>query len=174
MNTIINFSEWLNENRSLLKPPVGNKQIWADTEFMVTVVGGPNARKDWHVDPGEEFFYQLEGDMTLRTIQNGTITEVKIKQGDMFLLPSGVPHSPQRVANTVGMVIERKRNADEKDGLQWYCEHCGALLYEDFFHLTDLTTQLQPVFEKFYASTLLRTCKKCGTVLEPPAMYQTK
>jgi len=56
-----NFKRWIDEHRHLLKPPVGNKLVFTDSEFIIMVVGGPNARRDFHVDPGEEFFYQLEG-----------------------------------------------------------------------------------------------------------------
>ena len=170
----INFKQWIEENRHLLKPPVGNRQIWVgeDRDFMVTVVGGPNARKDFHVDHSEEFFYQIEGDMVLRVVENGKIRDLEIKEGEIFLLPPLVPHSPQRKANTIGLVIERKRRTEELDGLQWYCESCHHLVYEEYFYLTDLTPQLQPVFEKFYGDETLRTCKHCGAIIEPPAMYQ--
>lgn len=36
----------------------------------------------------------------------------------IFLLPAGVPHSPQRFADTVGLVIERRRLETELDGLR--------------------------------------------------------
>jgi len=130
------------------------------------VVGGPNARKDFHVDPGEEFFYQLEGEMVLRTMQAGSAVEVPIRAGEVLLLPPGVPHSPQRPANTVGLVIERVRRAGELDGFQWYCERCGQLLYEEFFPLTDIEKQFPPLFERFFASTAQRTCSRCHAVME--------
>ena len=116
-----NFRGWIDEHRHLLKPPVGNKLVFRDSEFIIMVVGGPNSRSDFHVDPGEEFFYQLEGDMTLRTVQAGQLVDVPIREGEIFLLPPLLPHSPQRLANTVGLVIERQRRAGERDGLQWYC-----------------------------------------------------
>jgi 3-hydroxyanthranilate 3,4-dioxygenase len=130
------------------------------------VVGGPNARKDYHVDPGQEFFYQLEGDMVLKTVQNGRFVDVPIREGEIFLLPSGVPHSPQRRANTVGLVIERQRRPAEQDGFQWYCESCGNLLYQEFFELTDIEKQFPLVFDRFFASQDKRTCRNCGTVME--------
>jgi 3-hydroxyanthranilate 3,4-dioxygenase len=164
-----NLKAWIEENRNLLKPPVGNKMVWKDTEFQVMIVGGPNARKDYHVDPGEEFFYQIEGDITLRIIEDGKPRDVRIREGEIFLLPPNVPHSPQRGANTVGMVIERNRRSGEKDALRWHCEKCGNLLHEASFALTDLGTQLKPIIEGFFADTKLRTCKKCGTVMQPPA-----
>src|SRR3954469_12108236 len=99
----IDFMGWINENRHLYKPPVGNRQIWEDREFMVTVVGGPNARKDYHTNQGEEVFYQLEGAMTLKVLDDGKFEDIKIGEGDIFLLPAGIPHSPQRPAGTVGL-----------------------------------------------------------------------
>jgi 3-hydroxyanthranilate 3,4-dioxygenase len=162
----LNFKRWIDENRHLLKPPVGNKRVFQDGDFVIMVVGGPNSRKDYHVDPGQEFFYQLEGDMVLKTIQNGKPVDVPIREGELLLLPANVPHSPQRFANTVGLVVERQRRPGEQDGFQWYCENCGNLLYEEFFELTNIETQLAPVFERFFSSLERRTCSRCGTVME--------
>lgn len=161
-----NFKKWIDEHRDLLKPPVGNKQIYEDAEIIVMVVGGPNARKDYHWEEGEEFFYQLEGDVTVKIQENGKAVEVPIKEGDIFLLPPRVPHSPIRPANTVGLVIERKRNGNEKDGLLWFCDKCNHKLFEEYFHLNSIEKDFLPVFRKYYASEELRTCKKCGTVME--------
>jgi 3-hydroxyanthranilate 3,4-dioxygenase len=163
-----NIKKWIDENRHLLKPPVGNKQIWQDAEFIVMVVGGPNARKDYHFNEGEEFFYQLEGDVEVGIQENGKAVTIPIKEGDIFLLPPRVPHSPKRGDNTVGLVIERKRKAGEKDGLLWFCENCNHKLYEEYFELSNIMTQFQTVFAKFYGSEDLRTCKECGTVMQPP------
>jgi 3-hydroxyanthranilate 3,4-dioxygenase len=162
------FRRWIDANRHLLKPPVGNKRVFADSEFIVMVVGGPNTRTDYHVDPAEEFFYQLEGDMLLKTVQGGKPVDVPIREGEILLLPPRVPHSPQRRTDTVGLVIERERRPGELDGFQWYCENCGQLLYEEFFALEDIETQLAPVFERFYASRERRTCRNCGRIMEPP------
>lgn len=164
----INFKNWIDEHRHLLKPPVGNKMVYEDSDFIIMVVGGPNARKDYHFDEGEEFFYQIEGDITLKVIDEGKPRNIPIRQGEIFLLPPKVPHSPQRPANTVGLVVERKRTEDELDGFQWYCEKCGNKLYEEFLKVTNLVTQLPPIFERFYGNRELRTCSKCGTVMEPP------
>src|SRR6201997_2627374 len=113
-----NFRQWIDANRAQLKPPVGNKRVFRDGDFIIMVVGGPNSRKDFHVDPGEEFFYQLEGDMLLKTVQDGKIVDGPIRAGEILLLPSNVPHSPRRFANTIGLVIERERRPDEQDGFQ--------------------------------------------------------
>lgn len=163
-----NLHRWIDQHRHVLKPPVGNKRVFEDGDFIIMVVGGPNSRQDYHVDPGEEFFYQLEGDIVLRTMQDGRRVEVPIRQGEVLLLPAGVPHSPQRPANTVGLVVERQRRAGEQDGFQWYCERCGNLLHDERIALTDIEQQLPPVFERFYAGADRRTCSRCGTVLERP------
>ena len=163
-----NFKKWIDENRHLLKPPVGNKVIWEDAEFIVMVVGGPNSRKDYHFNESEEFYYQLEGNILVKVQDNGKAVDMPIKEGDIFLLPPNTPHSPIRPANTVGLVIERKREAKEEDGLMWFCENCNNKLYEEHFKLTNIMTQFQDVFKRFYGSLELRTCKKCGHVMEPP------
>ncbi len=162
----INFKKWINENRHLLKPPVCNKVVYEDTEFIIMVVGGPNTRKDYHVDEGEEFFYQLEGKMTLRIIENKKPMDIHINEGEIFLLPPKVPHSPQRFENTVGLVIERKRTKDELDGFQWYCDSCHTLLYEKFFPLTSIEKDLPIVFDEFWGDIESRTCSNCSKILE--------
>ena len=162
----INFKKWINTNRHLLQPPVCNKVVYENTEFIIMVVGGPNTRKDYHVDEGEEFFYQLEGKMVLRVIDNKEPKDIEINEGEIFLLPPKVPHSPQRFKNTVGLVIERKRSDNELDGFQWYCDNCDTLLYEKFFHLTDIVKQLPPIFDSFWKNEKARTCSACGDKLE--------
>src|SRR3990172_137997 len=132
------------------------------------VVGGPNSRKDSHLNQGEEFFYQLEGDMVLKIIDNGKPVDIPIKEGEIFLLPPRIPHSPQRKANTVGLVIERNRKENEDDGVLWFCGKCSNQLHSEYFHLTNIVTQLPPVFDKYYSSADLRHCKQCGAVMEPP------
>jgi 3-hydroxyanthranilate 3,4-dioxygenase len=161
-----NLQRWIDANRALLVPPVGNKRVFRDGDFIIMVVGGPNARQDFHVDPGQEFFYQLEGNMVLRTVQDGRAVDVPIRAGEVLLIPPLLPHSPQRPANTVGLVIERARRAGELDGFQWYCERCGQLLYQEFFELTDIEKQFPPVFERFFSSPTRRTCSHCGAVME--------
>tara|TARA_Y100000994_G_C15444262_1_gene339720 strand:- start:39 stop:545 length:507 start_codon:yes stop_codon:yes gene_type:complete len=164
----IDFKDWIERNRNLLKPPVCNKVVYEDTEFIIMVVGGPNTRKDFHVDEGEEFFYQIEGDMVLNIFKNNKIENIRIKEGNIFLLPPKVPHSPQRFENTVGLVIERKRRDNELDGFQWYCDSCNHLLYEKFFKLENIETQLPIIFEKFWSNDEARTCNNCKEYLEKP------
>lgn len=162
-----NFKKWIDDNRHLLKPPVGNQQVFkGNDDFIVMVVGGPNARKDYHYEEGEEFFYQLEGDIVLKVIDEGVPKDIPIREGEIFLLPPRVPHSPQRPANTVGLVMERYRREGEKDGFMWYCENCHNLLHEEYVELTDIVSQLPPIMERFWSNQDLRTCKKCGTVME--------
>jgi len=164
-----NLHQWIDEHRHLLKPPVGNQQVYKDNkDFIVQVVGGPNSRKDYHYDDGEEFFYQLEGDIVVKIVEDGKHVDIPIKAGEIFLLPPRVPHSPQRPANSVGLVIERYRTDGEEDGFLWFCENCGNKLYEEYVVLTDIVKQLPVVMEKFYSNEDLRTCKQCGTVMQRP------
>lgn len=164
-----NIKKWIDENRHLLKPPVGNQQVYkGNDDFIVMVVGGPNNRKDYHWEEGEEFFYQLEGNIVVKIIEDGKPVDIHINEGEIFLLPPRVPHSPQRPANSVGLVIERYRKEGEKDGFLWYCESCNHKLYEEYFALTDIVTQLPKVMQTFYDSEDLRTCKNCGTVMQKP------
>lgn len=164
-----NLKKWIDDNRHLLKPPVGNQCVYKEAEnFIVMVVGGPNTRKDYHYNESEELFYQVEGDVTVGIIEDGKAVDIEIKEGEMFLLPPKVPHSPGRPANTIGLVIEKIRDTNDEDGLLWFCENCNEKLYEEYFHLEDIVTQFQPIMKKFYASEELRTCKSCATVMEPP------
>jgi 3-hydroxyanthranilate 3,4-dioxygenase len=161
----LNFTKWIDEHRSVLKPPVGNAQIWPNTDFIVTVVGGPNVRTDYHDDPYEEFFYQLQGDMVLRILENGRPRDIPIKQGEIFLLPPHVRHSPQRpMEGSAGLVIERQRPEGTIDGFEWFCPSCWALLHRVEVQLKSIVKDLPPLFDQFYQSLDLRTCKKCGTV----------
>jgi 3-hydroxyanthranilate 3,4-dioxygenase len=160
--TAFNFRAWIEAHREYLQPPVCNRQVFLESELIVMVVGGPNARTDYHDDPGEEFFYQLEGDMLLKTMQDGQPHDIPIREGEILLLPKHVPHSPQRFANTVGLVIERQRKPEERDGFLWYCERCHRQLYAEYAHIADIVTQLPPIFERFYGSADHRRCKQCG------------
>ena len=165
MLAAFNLQKWIDEHRDVLKPPVGNAQIFADSDFLVTVVGGPNQRTDYHDDPFEEFFYQLKGNMVLRLYENGRPRDMPIREGDIFLLPPHVRHSPQRPEpGSVGLVIERQRPAGIVDGFEWFCPGCNARLHRVEVQLKSIVKDLPPLFERFYASRDLRTCKACGTV----------
>ncbi|CAN4279481.1 3-hydroxyanthranilate 3,4-dioxygenase [Pseudoxanthomonas sp. LjRoot125] len=166
----LNLQAWIEEHRHLLKPPVGNKVIYAG-DFIVMVVGGPNARTDYHYDEGPEWFYQLEGEMVLRIQEDGAPRDIPLRAGEIFLLPPRVPHSPQRMPDSVGLVIERKRLPHEQDGLMWFCERCNQKLYEEYFTLHNIETDFPPVFERFYASREHRTCTACGHLNPAPSKY---
>jgi len=161
-----NLTKWIEENRDLLKPPVGNKNLYIDSgDYIVMIVAGPNARKDYHYNEKEELFYQLEGNICVRIQEDGKAVEMHLGEGDMFLLPANVPHSPSREANSIALVIERKRSGGEKDGLMWFCDSCNEKLHETYFELKNIETDFQSRFREFYNSETLRTCKKCGEVM---------
>ncbi len=169
MKKPFNLQKWIDDNRHLLKPPVGNQQIYLENEdYIVMVVGGPNSRKDYHYNESEELFYQLEGNITLKIIEDGKFVDIPISAGEMFLLPAKVPHSPQRTEGSIGLVIERYRRKGEQDGFMWYCENCGNKLYEERFELTDIVKQLPKVMQTFYDSEELRSCDTCKTKMEIP------
>lgn len=167
------FSKWIDEHQHLLKPPVGNQQIWEDADLMVTVVGGPNQRTDYHDDAVEEFFYQLKGDMLLKVVDNGEFYDVPIREGEIFLLPPHVRHSPQRPQEgSIGLVVEPKRQTDQLDAFEWYCFECQNLVKRVEVKLRSIVRDLPPIYQAFYADETARTCNKCGTVhpgKTPPA-----
>ena len=165
----LNLKGWIEEHRHLLKPPIGNQHVWKDRDFIVMIVGGPNARKDYHINPTEELFYQIEGDIRLGIIEDGEKRDVVIREGDIFLLPPLIPHSPQRPANTIGMVVERMRPKGQLDHIRFYCEKCNEILWDPEFELKDIVKQLKQLMETYWDDDSLRMCKKCGTVMQPPA-----
>lgn len=159
----INLQAWIEEHRALLQPPVGNVCVH-NSHFLVMVVGGPNARTDYHINPGEELFYQVQGDIVLKVIDDGKPVDLPIRQGELFLLPAGVPHSPQRPANTVGLVVEQPKAHPEDHHLRWFCKGCGAVLHDVAFKPVDLGKQIKAMLAEFNAREDLRTCKACGAV----------
>ena len=161
-----NFQNWIEENRELLKPPVGNKVVFKDSTFIVMVVGGPNIRTDFHINQTDEFFYQLEGEMNLRIVnEDNQFEDIPINAGEVFMLKRGTPHSPQRMENSVGLVVEKTRAEGELDSLQLYCKNCVHKLYEESFHLTNIETQFGAVFDRYYNSDH-KKCDKCGTITD--------
>ena len=164
----LNFQKWINEHRHLLKPPVGNKCVWDNGEYIVMVVGGPNSRKDYHYNETPEFFYQVEGDMVLKIIDQGKQVDIAINQGDIYLLPAKVPHSPQRKENTVGLVIEYPRSKGMMDALEWYCEQCNSQLYREEFALDNIETDMPKIFDAYYSDDKKCTCPNCGAKMEAP------
>jgi len=167
-----NLAQWIESHRHALVPPVANRQVYPAGDFIIMVVGGPNARGDFHVDPGAEFFYQLEGTLTLKTMQDGKLVDYVLGAGDVFLLPPWVPHSPQRTPGSIGVVVERRRLPGEQDGFQWYCESCHGLLYEEHFVLENIETQFPAVFDRFYSDIARRTCRQCGQILATPTPHR--
>ena len=162
-----NLQNWIDNNRHLLVPPVGNKNLYVESgDYIVMIVAGPNARKDYHYNETEELFYQVEGDIIVKTQQEGKLVEYKIKEGEMFLLPAKVPHSPVRPEGSIGLVIEKKRAKNHKDGLMWFSDTANALLYEEYFQLTNIEKDFLPVFKKFYSDEKLRTCPVTGEVMD--------
>ncbi|MFT4003127.1 MAG: 3-hydroxyanthranilate 3,4-dioxygenase [Rhizobium sp.] len=160
-----NLQKWIDEHRHLLQPPVGNQQIWKDGNLMVTIVGGPNRRTDYHDDPSEEFFYQLKGDMVLKLYDGKEFYDVPIREGDVFLLPAHVRHSPQRPQEgSIGLVIEAEREEGALDAVEWYCFECTTLVHRAEVDLESIVDDLPPLYAKFYADEKLRTCPKCGTI----------
>jgi len=157
------FKRWIDEHAHLLKPPVGNQLVFEHAaDLIVQVIGGPNARTDYHDDPYEEFFYQLRGDIVLRIIEGGRSREVPIRQGEILLVTGHLRHSPQRPAGSVGLVVEKVRLRGVDDGFEWYCGNCHALLYRVEINVQNIVADLPPLFEAFYSSAQKRTCRSCG------------
>lgn len=163
-----NLNKWLEENRDLLKPPVGNKNLYTEADdYIVMVVAGPNARKDYHYNETEELFYQLEGEITVKIQDEGKAISMNLTPGDMFLCPAKTPHSPIRQEGSIGLVIERKRKGTGlKDGLMWFCDNCNHKLHETYFPLDDIEKDFIPRFNEFYSSVEKRTCSNCGEVMK--------
>lgn len=168
-----NLHAWIEENRDLLKPPVGNKNLYKEAgDFIVMIVGGPNARKDYHYNESEELFYQLEGDILVKVQDEGIQKDIHIRQGEMFLLPANMPHNPVRGEGTVGLVIEKvRKGTDLMDGLFWFCENCNAELAHYRFPLNNIENDFLPRFREFYGSEEMRTCKSCGHVMEADSRF---
>lgn len=161
-----NLHQWIAENRHELKPPVGNRNLYKEAgDYIVMIVAGPNARKDYHYNETEELYYQLEGDIVVRIQEDGQAVDIPIKEGEMFLLPAKVPHSPMRSEGSIGLVIELKRKPEEQDGLLWFCDKCNSKLHESYFHLTNIEKDFLPRFREYYTSADMRTCQNCGEVM---------
>lgn len=162
-----NLNRWIEENRDTLKPPVGNKNLYKDAgDYIVMIVAGPNARKDYHYNETEELFYQLEGEIEVNIQVEGEKQTMKLGPGDMYLHPAKIPHSPVRKEGSIGLVVEVKRTPEDgKDGLLWFCDNCNHKLYEVYFPLEDIEKDFLPHFREFYQNEELRTCDNCGEVM---------
>ena len=163
-----NLQQWIDAHRDALKPPVCNQQVFEDDDFIVMIVGGPNSRDDYHVDEGPEFFYQLEGEILVRTREDGRIVDHRLGEGDTLFIPPNLPHSPQRPPNTVGIVVERVRPPDEMEHLVFYCEDCGELVCDIEFACKDIVEHFRDTMEAFWKDDARRTCKKCGASVPKP------
>lgn len=173
INAPFNLYKWIADNKHLLKPPVANKNLYVQSgDFIVMIVAGPNARKDYHYNETEELFFQIEGSITVYIQQDGEKKVMQINEGDMYLLPAKTPHSPNRTPNSIGLVIERKRiDLNGQDGLLWFCDNCNHKLYEVYFPLENIENDFLPHFEDFYNSIEKRTCDNCGTIMPVEAAY---
>lgn len=167
---VVNLMKWIEENEDSLKPPVCNKEIFPGSEYIVMVIGGPNHRKDYHYNETPEFFFQIKGDMVLKIIENGIPKDIPINEGEIYVLSSGIPHSPQRPAGSIGLVIEHVRDIEtHTDGFQWYCDNCSDKLHETYFKLTNIEKQLPEAFASFNDHEELHKCTKCGHTLQVKA-----
>ncbi len=171
-----NLTKWIEDNRHLLKPPVGNKNLYRESgDYIVMIVAGPNARKDYHYNETEELFYQLEGEIKVIIQEEGERKEMVLHPGDMYLHPAKVPHSPVRSQGSIGLVIERKRaGKGYTDGLIWYCDNCNHKLHEVYFELHNIENDFLPHFEHFFNSETLRTCDSCGSIMKTDPRFVVK
>ncbi|MFI5267899.1 MAG: 3-hydroxyanthranilate 3,4-dioxygenase [Chloroflexota bacterium] len=166
-----NLKQWIEDNKPAFSGPVANKEVFPQSEFIFQIIRGPNSRNDFHIDPGDEIFYQLEGTIRVDVIEDGRRKQNILNQGDVLLVPAGVPHSPLRPAGSWGLVVERKRRADELDGILWFCEQCNAKLYERSFPMQDIGTEIREAIDDFFGSMEHRTCGSCGAVLAIPGEF---
>jgi 3-hydroxyanthranilate 3,4-dioxygenase len=164
----INLMKWVEENRDRLRPPVGNQYLYDGEGLFVMVIGGPNARNDFHMTNSEEYFFQLKGDIVVRIIEDGKIKDVPVREGETFFIPGGVPHSPTRPPNTIGVVVELRRPPGETEHLQFYCESCGKLVYDKEFDCADIVEHFSRAMEEFWADPKLSTCQACGARVKKP------
>jgi 3-hydroxyanthranilate 3,4-dioxygenase len=163
----IDVKRWIDENGSLFDPPYRTNQVLGHyDEFVVMMLHGPNARLDFHREAGEEFFHQIRGDIELHLKpDDGPRQVVKIREGEIFLCPGGLAHSPRRPEGSWGLVIERRRKADEQEEFIWYCERCDGLVLTRSVAPADVAAQVVKIYQVFNADAALRTCSKCGYVL---------
>lgn len=174
LNAPFNLTGWIEANRDQLKPPVGNKLLFEEPGMIAQIIGGPNTRVDFHDDPCQEFFYQLKNDMVLKVVDRGKIDDVVIKEGDVFMLPAHVSHSPQRpLPGSIGLVVESPRVQGMKDGFEWYCFDCENRVHRIEAPLNNIVDDLPPLYDAFYDDEEARTCSDCGAVHpgrgDPPA-----
>jgi len=159
-----NLQKWIDENRGQWGQ---RRVIWQNSDFIAFVTRGPNRRKDFHVNPGDEIFYQIEGELNLFYL--GADNERKLarlKAGELFLLPGHIPHSPRRGEGSWTFVIERTRRPEEMDRFIWPCEKCGHRLYETAVRFDDPGDAVAQATNAMKSDPKLATCDRCGEVLE--------
>ncbi len=164
----INLKSWIEENRENFKPPVANQYLYDGRDFFVMVIVGPNARNDFHLVDSEEYFYQLKGDIVVRTREGEKIVDHRVREGETFFIPANVPHCPMRPPNTIGVVVERRRPPGEKEHIIFYCQHCNALVEDILFDCRDIVDHFRETMEAFWKDDARRICKKCGKRVEKP------
>jgi 3-hydroxyanthranilate 3,4-dioxygenase len=159
-----NFANWIDAHAHLLKPPVGNQEVFTGAgDLVVMVVGGPNARTDYHDDPYEEFFYQLRGNMVLKVIEEGKPRDIPIREGEILLIPAHLRHSPQRPEpGSVGLVVEKVRPNDVADAFEWYCPKCWTRVHRVEVNVQNIVKDLPPLFDAFYSGS--RKCPNCAHI----------
>jgi 3-hydroxyanthranilate 3,4-dioxygenase len=158
-----NLQKWIDDNRG----DWGQRRvIWQDSDFIAFVTRGPNRRKDYHINPGDEIFYQLEGELNLHYLKGDKQELAVLKAGDIFLLPRNVPHSPRRADGSWTYVVERTRGQSELDRFIWPCEQCGNQLYETTVRFDDPSDAVKKATDSLRADPALATCNQCRAVLD--------
>jgi 3-hydroxyanthranilate 3,4-dioxygenase len=180
---LVHLQRWIAANKHDLTPPVSNKQLFKTSKDMVLFVsGGPNTRNDYHVNPTEELFLQIKGDIAvrIRPLDGSKPHDVVVKQGELFLLDRWVPHRPQRPKGTVGLIVEFPRGLDadgrpQQDALRWYCPTCDTLVHEARWLLRKIDEDLKIIMNDFWGGPAdRRTCKSCGHVIERAGAIKLK
>lgn len=171
-----NLMKWIEEHRHEFKVPVMNRQFYKEANDVIVFVSlGPNTRNDYHVNPTEELFYQLEGDIAvrIRPLDGSPARDVVIREGEMWLCPRNVPHRPQRPAGTVGLIVEFPRPEGAKDQLRWYCPDDIHLVHQAEFRLAHIDEDLHKVMDDFWNGPVeRRTCKETGKVIERAGAFE--
>jgi 3-hydroxyanthranilate 3,4-dioxygenase len=168
------LKKWVAENHDYFNPPFRtNRLLVHHKDFLVMILRGPNTRLDFHIEPGDEFFYQVEGDMELHLKPEGERRQVvTIREGEIFVSPGGLAHSPRRFENTWGLVIERRRRPGEKEEFAWFCEKCDELVLSRVMDPDNIPAQVSQVYQEFNDNEKLRTCRACGYVFPETPMAE--